>query len=227
LPVLPAETAALARKQIVADMERNVASVGGGQHRSGQAADPGLIAETAETVVLRIRRISGMQNKGDPDPALRLLIGRVAAVVKSGVVDGSEAAILAAVQIDGNKAEPNVADVTVAVQAEDRAWSLKRCERIAGDMGIATDVQGAVKQAASSAERTADQVIAGLKSVRSDADSPSSDRYSASETNFYRAVRLLEILVGPDRADALRLRGEAALDAAIRATVPREAALQA
>ena len=232
LPVLPAEASRIARGQIVADMERNVAAVAATQRRTGPAPDPERVAETAESVVLRIRRIGEMQQKGDADPALRLLIGRVAAAVKSGVVDGSEAAILAAVTTDADRAGsggPPVADVAVAARAEDRAWSLKRCERIAGDMGLTTDIQGAVKQAASSAERSADRLIASLRTARpapSAEDSAAAEPNAASETTFYRAVRLLEILVGPDRADTLRLKGEAVMQSAIDAAAPRESALQ-
>jgi hypothetical protein len=212
LQLLPAESARVMRAQIVADMERRVAAVATVARRGGARPDPTLVAETAESVVQRIRRLGDRQPKGESDPALRVLIGRVASAVKTGVVDGSEQAILAAVKPDGAAAAgPLVADVETAARAEDRASSLKRCERIAGDMGLVTDINGAVKQAASATERTADQLIAGF--------GPRAD----GEVTFYRAVRLMEILVGPDRADALRLRGETALQAALKLTGAREA----
>lgn len=211
LQLLPAETARVMRAHIVADMERRVAAVAAVARRGGAQPDPTLVAETAEAVVQRIRRLGDRQPKGESDPALRVLIGRVASAVKAGVVDGSEQAILAAVKPDGAAdAGLAVADVETAARAEDHASSLKRCERIAGDMGLVTDINGAVKQAAGATERTADQLIASLR--------PRSD----GEVTFYRAVRLMEILVGPDRADALRLRGEAALQAALKLAMARE-----
>ncbi len=226
LSLLPAGTAEIMREQIVADMERHVAAVTGAGRQAGPPPDPGLVAETAETIVQRIRRLGALGQKADDDPVLRRLVGRVATAVKSRVVDGSEEAILAAIRSDAGKAGPGdapVVDMAAAAEAEDRAWSLKRCERIAGAMGMAADIGGAVKQAAASAERTAEQLVATLKAARpAAAGSPAARPDEAGETAFYRAVRLLEILVGPDRADTLRLRGEAAMKAAIAATVPGE-----
>ncbi len=221
LPVLPARTAGVLRGQIVADMERRVAAVTGAARRAGSLPDPGQVAETAEAIVQRIQRLGELGQKVDGDPVLRGLIGRVASVVKARVVDGSEDAILAAIRSDAGKTgqrDRSGADVAVAADAEDRAWSLKRCERIAGAMGMAADIGSAVRQVVASAERTADQLVGTLKTARPAA----ADMDAAGETAFYRTVRLLEILVGPDRADTLRLRGEAAMKAAIAAGLPRE-----
>ena len=88
-------------------------------------------------------------------------------------------------------------------QMQDRIVSLRVAERYAEDIGLGGEVEQRLSAIESGLSKRADKILGTLNI--------GSDR-SRAEANLNGMVRLLELVVGPELADELRLRGLRLLD---------------
>src|SRR5262249_10902827 len=123
--------------------------------------------------------------------------------VARNVLEGSDALIAGA--LDGAPRGDGAAREAARETAESRAHALWKCARFAGKIGMDREVRETIKTVEDSTTRLA---MAQLQALGSDARP---DAIEEAQASLIHAVRVLELVAGPDRADALRVRGSEAL----------------
>lgn len=96
-----------------------------------------------------------------------------------------------------------VAEQEMLEQMQDRIVSLRVAERYADDIGLGGEVEQRLSAIETGLTKRADKLLGSLNI--------GSNR-SKAEANLYDTVRLLELVVGPESADELRLKGLRLLD---------------
>jgi hypothetical protein len=133
----------------------------------------------------------------------RMQQGLCSAVARN-VLDGSDALIADA--LDDAPTSEAVLEAR-RESAESRAHALWKCARFAGKIGLDREVRATIKTVEEAATRLA---LEQLRAVETGSAAPGS--IDAVEASLIHAVRVLELISGSERADALRLRGTAVLD---------------
>jgi hypothetical protein len=128
--------------------------------------------------------------------------------VARNVLEGSGALIADAVDGSADGAPPDEAGrEALRESAEARAHALWKCARFAGKIGLDGEVRATIKSVEEAATRRALEQLQALESGI--AGGVSVDDAHAS---LIHAVRVIELVAGSERADALRLRGIATLE---------------
>jgi hypothetical protein len=137
----------------------------------------------------------------------RMQQGLCSAVARN-VLDGSGSLIADAVE-GGAAGAPATEAAREALResAEARAHALWKCARFAGKIGMDREVRATIKTVEESATRRALEQLQALEHGLA-----TTDAVETAHASLIHAVRLVELVAGPDRADALRLRGIAALE---------------
>jgi hypothetical protein len=124
------------------------------------------------------------------------------------VLEGSGSLIANAVDGSAHGAPPDgAAREVLRESAEARAHALWKCARFAGKIGMDREVRATIKSVEESATRRALEQLQALENGIAGGGS-----IDDAHASLIHAVRVVELVAGSDRADALRLRGLTALE---------------
>jgi hypothetical protein len=123
----------------------------------------------------------------------------VGAMVTGAVLDTASDGILSAIAVPKPGAAPEV-DEAAQAAAEDHARALRRCEGLADALGLRQAVSDTLKRMGQGVSVRAQALLKDYPQMAGDADAAES-----AELNLFYALRLLELVAGPAKADPLRL----------------------
>lgn len=123
----------------------------------------------------------------------------VGAMVTGSVLDTASDGILSAIPVPTPGAAP-VVDEAAQAAAEDHARALRRCEGLADALGLRHAVSDTLKRMGQGVTVRAQALLKDYPQTMGDADAAGS-----AELNLFYALRLLELVAGPAKADPLRL----------------------
>ncbi len=123
----------------------------------------------------------------------------VGAMVTGAVLDTASDGILSAIPVPMPGAAP-VVDEAAQAAAEDHARALRRCEGLADTLGLRQAVSDTLKRMGQGVSVRAQALLKDYPQMAGDADAA-----ELAELNLFYALRLLELVAGPAKADPLRL----------------------
>ncbi|PGH56110.1 hypothetical protein CRT60_14120 [Azospirillum palustre] len=180
---------------------------GGG---TGHSAGPGGAAAFApeEAIAIAERLVAGIDTTSAAmdvlaDPAYRERLDAVKVAVRtmvSGtVLDTAPAGILTAVPAPAANGRPAPVDEDAQAAAEDHARALRRCEGLAGALGLREPLKDTLVSMEIGLMARAQALLADYSKAAGDPDDA-----ETAEMNLFYALRLLELVAGPAKADRLR-----------------------
>ncbi|SMH48117.1 hypothetical protein [Azospirillum agricola] len=182
---------------VVGDLEERSARLDGA---GGVAPEAAVIV--AERLVASVTTAAAaMSRLRDPRHRERLeaVTTAVAAMVRGSVLQTAPEGILAAVPVADRRQAP-VVDEAAQATAEEHARALRRCAGLAGALGLQKPVDDTLAAMGAGLQQRAQALLDGHRWT---AGRP--DEAEASELNLFYALRLLELVGGPARAEPLRL----------------------
>lgn len=168
----------------------------------GAPADPVSAAAMAERLVESLdsaaRLLSGT---GDAqyDARLRRVRDAVRSMVRRDVLENARSQVMAALPAPSAGAALPPPDDVAQETVEERARALRRCERFAGSLALAPDVAATLGAVGKQVEK---DVAVWTRRLTERPLSPA--EADAAELSICYAVRVLELVAGSGRADALR-----------------------
>jgi hypothetical protein len=195
----------------------------GAEDGGAETADPVAAVALAERLVESLDAAQSLlSGVGDLQYEGRLKKVRqaVQAMVRRDVLDPARSQIVVALPPPPAAGGGPLAPPDDAAQetAEARACALRRCERFAGGLALAPDVAATLAEISRNVEKDVARWCAALEKRRNGAsedggqDIPAEDLETATLSLSY-AVRLMELVAGSSRAEALFTGGMAALSA--------------
>lgn len=137
------------------------------------------------------------------DPACRERLDAVKATVRTmvsgAVLDTAPAGILTAVPAPAGNGRPAPVDEDAQAAAEDHARALRRCEGLAGALGLHEPLKDTLVSMEKGLMARAQALLADYSKAAGDPDDA-----ETAEMNLFYALRLLELVAGPAKADRLR-----------------------
>jgi hypothetical protein len=194
----------------------------GAEDGGAETADPVAAVALAERLVESLDAAQSLlSGVGDLQYEGRLKKVRqaVQAMVRRDVLDPARSQIVVALPPPAAGGGPLAPPDDAAQEtAEARACALRRCERFAGGLALAPDVAATLAEISRNVEKDVARWCAALEKRRGGAsegggqDIPAEDLETATLSLSY-AVRLMELVAGSSRAEALFTGGMAALSA--------------
>ncbi|WP_042696887.1 hypothetical protein [Azospirillum sp. B506] len=175
---------------------------GAGPDRAAVAIAPEEAVAIAERLVAGVDTTSAVMDVL-ADPAYRERLGGVKAAVRAmvtgAVLDTAPGGILVAVPAPSENGRPIPVDENAQEAAEDHARALRRCERLADALGLHEPLKEAMESMESGLLARARALLAQYpKAVGEPGDT------ETAEIALFYALRLLELVAGPARADQFR-----------------------
>jgi hypothetical protein len=170
--------------------------------------DAAALAGRAEAVAAQLRELREGVREGRFAGSLAeidLQQQRLCEAVTHNVLAGAGALIADALE------RPQAVPAARAAQreaVESRARALWKCTRFAGAIGLERDVRETV---AAVEEQTSRLALAPITALAAAPAEPAPAAIEAARATLIHAVRVLELVAGPDEAEALQHRGMAAL----------------
>lgn len=184
---------------VVGDLEERTVGLGGAAAAAVSPDSAVALAErliagvnTTATVMDRLRE-PGYRDRLD---AVRASVG---AMVSGAVLKTAPQGILSAVPVPARGAAP-VVDEDAQIAAEDHARALRRCAGLAGALGLGHAVDDTLKAMGNGLIQRAQILLDGYPQAARTAQDA-----EAAELNLFYALRLLEMVAGPAKADPLRV----------------------
>jgi len=208
-PVIFAQLSGL----VVTNLEERSARLEDKDRGTGHGAGPGGGAAVAafapeEAVAIAERLVAGIDTTSAvmdvlADPLYRERLDAVKLSVRSmvsgAVLDTAPAGILTAVPAPAANGRPAPVDEDAQAAAEDHARALRRCEGLAGALGLHEPLKDALASMEKGLMARAQALLADYPQVAADPDDA-----ETAEMNLFYALRLLELVAGPAKADRLR-----------------------
>lgn len=202
-PVIFAQLSGL----VVTNLEERSARLDGhgysaGPDRVAVAIAPAEAIAVAERLIASVNTTSAVMDfLADPVYRGRLDAVKVAVrtMVAGTVLDTASAGILIAVPAPAESGRPIPVDEDAQEAAEDHARALRRCEGLADALGLQESLKDAMASMEQGLLARAHALLAQYPKAASDPD----DAETAEISLFY-ALRLLELVAGPAKADRLR-----------------------
>lgn len=163
------------------------------------AASPDSAVALAERLIAGVNTtVSVMDRVREPAYRDRLdaVRGSVGAMVSGAVLKTAPQGILSAVAVPVRGATP-VVDEDAQIAAEDHARALRRCAGLADALGLGHAVDDTLKAMGNGLIQRAQALLDGYPQAGHNA--------GAAELNLFYALRLLEMVAGPAKADPLRV----------------------
>ncbi|ALG73574.1 hypothetical protein VY88_22355 [Azospirillum thiophilum] len=194
---------------VVTDLEERAARFGGagGKGEGGVGSGPAAVSPE-EAVAIAERLVASVDTTSAAvevlaEPAYRGRLDAVKAAVRTmvagNVLDTAPQGILTAVAAPADHGRPVPVDETLQAAAEDHARALRRCEGLADALGLHQPLKDAVASMEKGLQSRAQALLAGYPAVAADPDAA-----ETAEINLFYALRLLELVAGPAKADRLR-----------------------
>ncbi|PWC81729.1 hypothetical protein TSH100_26450 [Azospirillum sp. TSH100] len=202
-PVIFAQLSGL----VVTNLEERSARLDGngysaGPDRAAVAMAPEEAIAIAERLVASVNTTSAVMDFL-ADPVYRERLDAVKAAVRTmvagTVLDTAPAGILTAVPAPAEDGRPAPVDENAQEAAEDHARALRRCEGLAEALGLHEPLKDAMASMEKGLLVRAHALLAQYPNAAGDPE----DAETAEITLFY-ALRLLELVAGPAKADQLR-----------------------
>ena len=202
-PVIFAQLSGL----VVTNLEERSARLDGngysaGPDRTAAAIAPEEAIAIAERLIASVDTTSAVMDVlADPLYRERLdaVKGAVRTMVTGTVLDTAAAGILTAVPAPAANGRPAPVDEDAQAAAEDHARALRRCEGLAGALGLHEPLKDAMASMEKGLMARAQALLADYPKTAGDPDDA-----ETAEMNLFYALRLLELVAGPAKADRLR-----------------------
>lgn len=194
-PVLFAQLSGL----VVSNLEERTARFDGGG--SEAVASPEAAIAIAERLIASVDTTNAVMDLlAEPMYRERLDAVKTAVrdMVSASVLDTAPGGILAAVPPPARAGIP-VVDEEAQAAAEDHARALRRCEALAESLGLQKPLDDTVKAMTGDLARRAQALLDDYPR-----SAGSRDAAEAAELNLFYALRLLELVAGPAKAEQLR-----------------------
>ncbi|AWB07756.1 hypothetical protein A6A40_19720 (plasmid) [Azospirillum humicireducens] len=196
---------------VVTNLEERSARLDGAGHGKGHGAGPGR-ADAAiapeEAVAIAERLVASVATTSAvmdflAEPVYRERLDAVKAAVRTtvagSVLDTAPHGILTAVAAPATDGRPAAVDDDVQTAAEDHARALRRCEGLADALGLHEPLKDAMASMEKGLLERAHALLAQYPKAAGDPDDA-----ETAEINLFYALRLLELVAGPAKADRLR-----------------------
>lgn len=157
------------------------------------------LAERLVASVTTTNAVMDLLNEPIYRERLEAVKAAVGAMVTGAVLDTASDGILSAIPLPTPGAAP-VVDEAAQAAAEDHARALRRCEGLADTLGLRHAVSDTLKRMGQGVSVRAQALLKDYPQMAGDADAAES-----AELNLFYALRLLELVAGPAKADPLRL----------------------
>ncbi|WP_377810475.1 hypothetical protein ABNQ38_32815 [Azospirillum sp. A29] len=192
---------------VVTNLEERSARLDGTGHSAGQGEAAVAIAPE-EAIAIAERLVAGIDTTSAAmdvlaDPAYRERLDAVKVAVRTmvagTVLDTAPAGILTAVPAPAGNGRPAPVDEDAQAAAEDHARALRRCEGLAGALGLHEPLKDTMVSMEKGLMARAQALLADYPKAAGDPDDA-----ETAEMNLFYALRLLELVAGPAKADRLR-----------------------
>lgn len=202
-PVIFAQLSGL----VVTNLEERSARLDGhgysaGPDRAAVAIAPEEAIAIAERLIASVDTTSAVMDFL-ADPVYRGRLDAVKAAVRTmvagTVLDTAPAGILTAVAAPAEDGRPAPVDENAQEAAEDHARALRRCEGLAEALGLHEPLKDAMASMEKGLLARAQALLAQYPKAAGDPDDA-----ETAEINLFYALRLLELVAGPAKADQLR-----------------------
>ena len=210
-PVIFAQLSGL----VVTNLEERTARLDGkgtGKGKSDGAGPGGAAAIAAlapeEAIAIAERLVAGVHTTSAvmdflAEPVYRERLDAVKAAVRTmvtgSVLDTAPQGILTAVPAPAANGRPVAVDDDAQIAAEDHARALRRCEGLADALGLHQPLKDAVASMEKGLLERAQALLAQYPKTAGDPDGA-----ETAEITLFYALRLLEMVAGPAKADRLR-----------------------
>lgn len=208
-PVIFAQLSGL----VVTNLEERSARLEGKDRGTGHGAGPGGAAVAVaiapeEAIAIAERLVASIDTTSAvmdvlADPLYRERLDAVKATVRTmvsgAVLDTAPAGILTAVPAPAGNGRPAPVDEDAQAAAEDHARALRRCEGLAGALGLHEPLKDTLVSMEKGLMARAQALLADYPKAAGDPDDA-----ETAEMNLFYALRLLELVAGPAKADRLR-----------------------
>lgn len=196
---------------VVTNLEERTARLDGNGYGNGYGAGPGGAAAAIapeEAIAIAERLVASVATTSAvmdflAEPVYRERLDAVKAAVRTmvtgSVLDTAPQGILTAVAAPAADGRPVAVDDDAQTAAEDHARALRRCEGLADALGLHEPLKDAM---ASMEKGLLERAHALLDRYPESAGDP--DDAETAEINLFYALRLLEMVAGPAKADRLR-----------------------
>jgi len=202
-PVIFAQLSGL----VVTNLEERSARLDGAGYSAGPGGAAVAIAPE-EAIAIAERLIASIDTTSAvmdvlADPLYRERLDAVKLSVRSmvsgTVLDTAPAGILTAVPAPAANGRPAPVNEDAQAAAEDHARALRRCEGLAGALGLHEPLKDAMASMEKGLMARAQALLAHYPKAAGDPDDA-----ETAEMNLFYALRLLELVAGPAKADRLR-----------------------
>ncbi|HYF85457.1 hypothetical protein [Azospirillum sp.] len=201
-PVIFAQLSGL----VVTNLEERSARLDGNGFGNGGGAAVAIAPEEAiaiaERLVASVNTTSAVMDFL-AEPVYRERLDAVKAAVRTmvtgSVLDTAPQGILTAVAAPAANGRPVAVDDDAQSAAEDHARALRRCEGLADALGLHQPLKDAMASMEKGLLERAQALLAQYPRAAGDPDDA-----ETAEINLFYALRLLEMVAGPARADRLR-----------------------
>lgn len=195
-PVLFAQLSGL----VVSNLEERTARFDNGD-AAQQPATPEAAIEIAERLIASVDTTNAVMDLlSEPIYRERLQAVRSAVrdMVQTAVLDTAPQSILAAMPAPNGLGSPTV-DEDAQLSAEDHARALRRCEAMADSLDLQKPVEDALKAMTKGIAQRANAMLTDYPRTAGGGEAT-----EAAELNLFYALRLLEMVAGPGKAEELR-----------------------
>ncbi|CAO3357573.1 hypothetical protein [Azospirillum palustre] len=198
---------------VVTNLEERSArleSKGGGTGHSAGQGEAAVAIAPEEAIAIAERLVASIDTTAAvmdvlADPLYRERLDAVKATVRTmvsgAVLDTAPAGILTAVPSPAANGRPAPVDEDAQAAAEDHARALRRCEGLAGALGLHEPLKDTMASMEKGLMARAQALLADYPKTKT-AGEP--DDAETAEMNLFYALRLLELVAGPAKADRLR-----------------------
>jgi hypothetical protein len=200
-PVIFAQLSGL----VVTNLEERSARLDGSRDGAGGAAvaiAPEEAIAIAERLVASVNTTSAVMDFL-AEPVYRERLDAVKAAVRTmvtgSVLDTAPRGILTAVAAPAANGRPVAVDDDAQTAAEDHARALRRCEGLADALGLHQPLKDAMASMEKGLLERAQALLGQYPKAAGDPDDA-----ETAEINLFYALRLLEMVAGPAKADRLR-----------------------
>lgn len=204
-PVIFAQLSGL----VVTNLEERSARLEGNVYGKGDGAGGAAVAIAPEEAIAIAERLVASVNTTSAvmdflaEPVYRERLDAVKAAVRTmvtgSVLDTAPQGILTAVAAPAANGRPVAVDDDAQTLAEDHARALRRCEGLADALGLHQPLKDAMASMEKGLLERAHALLAQYPKAAGDPDDA-----ETAEINLFYALRLLEMVAGPAKADRLR-----------------------
>lgn len=206
-PVIFAQLSGL----VVTNLEERTARLDGNGYGNGHGAGPdgaAVAIAPEEAIAIAERLVASVATTSAvmdflAEPVYRERLEAVKAAVRTmvtgSVLDTAPAGILTAVAAPAETGRPVAVDEDAQTAAEDHARALRRCEGLADALGLHQPLKDAMASMEKGLLERAHALLAQYPKAAGDPDDA-----ETAEINLFYALRLLEMVAGPAKADQLR-----------------------